>query len=377
MKNVKKTLSLILVAVMLLCSLPMAVSAAEYTENGYTYTVADGKATITGADSTITGNITIPSTLGGYPVVAIGDNAFNNNQALTGVSIPSSVKTIDEAAFCSCYQLATVTLNEGLEVIGSFAFAFDHWITEIDIPASVKSIGENAFLNCVKLATINFLGDNIEYIGGLAFGLTAWVNALPGGEIYVGGSYYYCNSIMPENATMVIKDGTKGISYDAFSGQEGLTKVIIPSSAKNIGAYAFYRCNNLSSVVFGSGVTTIGEEAFIKCPSLKKVVIPESVTSIGTHAFGYDSSYVKVEGFTIEGFAGSAAEEYASANGFTFVEHSHADNDSDDLCDTCGASLKEHSALNDKTAKILAAVFEFIVFLVDAIIKLAQSKQAA
>lgn len=157
MKNVKKTLSLILVAVMLLCSLPIAVSAVDtFTEGGYTYTVSDGKATITGSDDTINGDVTLPATLGGYPVIAIGDYAFNSNQALTGVSIPSSVKTIGKDAFAFCYQLATATLNEGLEVIDSTAFVFCDKITKIDIPASVKRINERAFFQCVHLATINF-----------------------------------------------------------------------------------------------------------------------------------------------------------------------------------------------------------------------------
>lgn len=377
MENVKKTLSLILVAVMLLCSLPMVVSAAEYTENGYTYTVTDDKATITATDSSIVkGDVTIPSTLGGYPVVAIGNSAFSDNLSLTAVSIPSSVKAIGEAAFMSCYQLSAVTLNEGLEVIGTSAFAICSSITKIDIPASVKRINSEAFCNCVKLATINCLGDNIEYIGNFVFQQTAWAKALPNEEIYVGGNYYLYNNIMPENTVMVINNGTKGISSDAFSGQKGLTRVVIPSSVKSIGAVAFYKCSNLSSVIIGSGVTTIEEDAFLVCTSLKKVVIPASVTSIGPRAFGYsDNNYTKIDDFTIEGYAGTAAEQYALDNGFAFVEHSHADNDGDDLCDTCGESFKEPGALNDKTAKILAAVFEFIVFLVDAIIKLVESKQ--
>ena len=46
--------------------------ARAETEGDYTYTVTDGEATITGfTNYSYSGALTIPSTLGGYPVVAI------------------------------------------------------------------------------------------------------------------------------------------------------------------------------------------------------------------------------------------------------------------------------------------------------------------
>lgn len=495
MKNVKKALSLVLVAVMLLCSLPMAVSAVD---TGYTYTVTDGKATITGADSTITGDITIPSTLGGYPVVEIGNYAFEGNTALTGVVIPESVKsiglyafkdctnlatitiegnslesvrektfentawlntkpdgdvylgncyykykgtmpenttitvktgtkviagqafkdqsnlvavsfpdslvtigesafsrtgltsvdipssvtTIEDTAFISCRNLSTVTLHEGLKTIGSGAFRATG-LTSIVIPASVTTLAM-AFTQCTALETVTFLGDNIETIFADTFEGTAWFDAQPDGDVYIADHYYCYKGTMPENTTLTIKDGTKSIVNTAIanntSARKNLVGIVIPSSVKTIGKSAVCDCENLSSVVIKDGVEEIQHYAFFECGALTRVFIPSSVTNIYDRAFGYIDTYEKLEGFTIEGFAGTAAEKYAIDNGFTFVEHAHTDTNGDELCDTCGAPFvapTEPSALNDKTAKILAAVFEFIVFLVDAIIKLAQSKQAA
>jgi hypothetical protein len=59
----------LLLASMLLVA-PLAASAA--TEGPYTYTVTDGKATITGCDSSCSGSLSIPNQLGDYPVTAIG-----------------------------------------------------------------------------------------------------------------------------------------------------------------------------------------------------------------------------------------------------------------------------------------------------------------
>jgi hypothetical protein len=65
------------------------VSAAD---SDYAYTMSDGKATITGYNGA-GGAITIPSTLGGYATVAIGDYALNSNKGhmVGSVTIPDSV----------------------------------------------------------------------------------------------------------------------------------------------------------------------------------------------------------------------------------------------------------------------------------------------
>ena len=58
-------------------------------ENGFTYTVEGGKATITA----YTGSeimVTVPMALGGYPVTAIGARAFEGNRRFRTVTVPRS-----------------------------------------------------------------------------------------------------------------------------------------------------------------------------------------------------------------------------------------------------------------------------------------------
>ena len=75
----KKVLSLILCAAVLLVAIPLSPlpveAAVEQTSGDYTYTVTDGEASITGYNGT-GGDVTIPSTLDGYPVVSIERSAF-------------------------------------------------------------------------------------------------------------------------------------------------------------------------------------------------------------------------------------------------------------------------------------------------------------
>ena len=97
----KKKIILLLSLIILCASLfaLFTVSTSAETEGYYTYTVSNGEATITGVSTSISGNVTIPSTLGGYPVTSIGSSAFNHCTGLTSITIPESVVSIGSSAF--------------------------------------------------------------------------------------------------------------------------------------------------------------------------------------------------------------------------------------------------------------------------------------
>ena len=69
------------------------------------------------------------------------------------------------------------------------------------------------------------------------------------------------------------------------------------------------------------------------CTGLTSVIIPDSVTSIGIYALGYERNLKKIDGFTIYGVPGSAAEQYANDNGFELIAVSH------EKCPNCHAAL--------------------------------------
>lgn len=74
----------------------------------FTYEIKNGAATITAVDPAISGDVAIPAAVGECPVVAIGENAFRDCKALTGITIPAGITVVGDYAFFGCEKLANV-----------------------------------------------------------------------------------------------------------------------------------------------------------------------------------------------------------------------------------------------------------------------------
>eukprot|EP01035_Chromulina_nebulosa_P063643 gene63643-87051_t len=74
---------------------------------------------------------------------AIGSEAFYGT-ALSEVTIPSTVTEMG-SSFMYCVKLTSVTLIEGLPMIGQGAFSSNNALTSVFIPGSVTEIRGNAF----------------------------------------------------------------------------------------------------------------------------------------------------------------------------------------------------------------------------------------
>ncbi|MBQ7810222.1 MAG: leucine-rich repeat domain-containing protein [Clostridia bacterium] len=114
----------------------------------------------------------------------------------------------------------------------------------------------------------------------------------------------------------------KSIPDECFSDFSGLTKITLESGVEKIGNSAFENCEQLSEINLADSIKTIGEKAFFNCGA-KSVTLGKNIEAIGDYAFGYSATETggaAIEGFTICGYSGTAAETYAKANGFNFVD---------------------------------------------------------
>ena len=135
----------------------------------------------------------------------------------------------------------------------------------------------------------------------------------------VSGSYEYSvKSDSTAKITGYIDNGSKTVTIPSTIGGYVSTE---------IGQRAFENRSSFNAVTIPSSITSIGEFAFRGCTGLASVSIPNTVEKIGNCAFGYtygSGHYVKIDGFTIYGTKGTAAERYAYSNGLNFVERAVA-----------------------------------------------------
>ena len=387
----KKTLSVLLTFALVLSLVPaFAVHFSAKSVGAWQYDVKNGTAVVTDYYGDVAGDIVVPSTLGGYTVTVIGDSAFFNRSAMTGITLPDSVTEVSWGAFKACSSLSSITLPDGLTSIAPEAFQGCGSLTSINIPANVTNIGAGAFSDCPSLESITvdekntFFSDagnclteissgnliagcassvipsdgSVTEIGARAFaGCTdltkisipdsvtkLGVNAFSGSGLaevslpniteITDGAFSAC----PKLTRVRLPDGLKNIGDNAFNACPELTQISFPAGLRQIGRYAFYGCSKLTFVKIPDSATQIGACAFLNCAELKFVLIPASVVNIGNSAFdGCDN-------LTIYGVKGSYAETYADKNGIPFVEYRELTDTSSGV--TVGGDVPENAELS-------------------------------
>ena len=231
------------------------------------------------------GTVAIPSS-----VTSIAENAFENCDSLTGVYVTDLAKWCEisfettrsnplhyaKNLYLNGELITALILPNGLTGISDYAFSGGACLLSITIPESIKSIDESAFIGCSKL---------IEVVNRSELNITAGSES----NGYVG---YFAKEVH-NGESKIIKEGDylfytyDGVSYlMGYAGTD--TSITLPESyngrAYEIYEYSFFNCNNLNDVTIPNGLTKIGDHAFSSC-GMTSIVIPESVKSIGSYAF--------------------------------------------------------------------------------------------
>lgn len=312
------------IAIALLFATTGTAAAYDFMYNGLAYNYdGDGTSvyvTYTSTSSDNYGgsltNVVIPAkiTLEGnvsYNVTGIGQYAFSNCTNLQSITIPSSVKTIGEAAFVGSKNIKKLVVNS---LDAWFATTLNGWITSphdlyvnsqlvtsvtipssitkldkhlfyvtslksVTIPNTLTEIGNSAFAACSKLSTVN-LGSGLKTISNYAF--------------------YGCEAL----TSITFPTSLKTISVGAFSDCSGLTSLTIPESlevlesafsgcfniktlvwnAKNFTTNGGIPTENITKVTLGNNVQTIPDN-FLLHSQISTISFPSTVKTIGTLAF--------------------------------------------------------------------------------------------
>ena len=237
------------------------------------YNIANKQVTITQYN----GNskcICIPNNIDGYPVTAIGNNAFKNCSNLETIYIGSNISNIEDNAFYNCNNLRSIVFSGNLINVGKNAFSNCNKLSIIDATITVSNIKYKIENGSV---TISEYGNKEKTVI-----IPSTIGGLPVTKI-ASSAFKEGNNLK----SIVIPNSVTNIGESAFENCNNLTSVTIPNNVKYIATGAFYGCSSLTNINIPDSITNICEYTFYDCNALTNLVISKNVTSIDNNAFGY------------------------------------------------------------------------------------------
>ena len=151
----KKNLALALLCLLVTLCLPALSEEPLWTyDQGNMYLKPSG---------TLSGDVTIPAEVDGYEVNALELNASGGQGGITSLTMPDTLRALKSGAISWMDNLTCVTLNDGLEYIGS-NFSNCNALTSLTIPSSVRIV-DRAISSCANLREIRFEGACPLFIG--------------------------------------------------------------------------------------------------------------------------------------------------------------------------------------------------------------------
>ena len=229
----------------------------------------------------LSGDVSIPSEVDGYPVHAIGGGALSGQHAVTSLTMPDSLRALQNDAVTGMDSLTGVTLNDGLEYIGA-NFRDCGALTQLTIPASVRIV-DSMIGSCENLTEIRFEGECPLFLGA-----------------------QWCFFMMPQEYTIYVPDDQLDAYAAALQDANGAAEHLKPSGRNAVlpekenneswfdfdaatgtitGYREYHACVEIPASIGGVAVTTIGEQAFAGDYSVYSLVFPEGLASISPAAF--------------------------------------------------------------------------------------------
>ena len=278
--------------------LPDETPAIEFTDNGYTYRIDDGKALLVSAPKneatpTVPSGVTYQGAT--YPVTGIWKGAFaisldwteanssadKRNEKITSVVLPDSVTQIGERAFYFCKNLSKITIQANTVSIDYLAFATQNTNgTTVDFSAvtTLQSNGTDKWAG-VKTVILN----NEDQLDTIKSHVNTGAVAVIGNNKWVMGSDGNWAEQPKTNLTATVDNITW--TFDAVGGKATL-KAYSPKTVESVTVPSTLTVDGVTYTVTELGAGLFGwtgkyDEKINYNTNIKNVVIPKTVTTIG------------------------------------------------------------------------------------------------
>ena len=228
-------------------------------------------------------------------ITTINNEVFSWCDSLKSVTIPVSVTTIGVWAFIHCENLTEIKIPDFVTSIGKEAFSDCYRLTSVTIPNSVKTIGEKVFDKCTSLEKIYYsAGRGFEKI--LSEGNHAQLipyNPVPPvtkPKLQSVSKYTAPPAQVKSTPQPVRKPAPQPVESLRWK-VEGKTLTV--GGVSKIKSYSYEETpwrdsfRDIQRIIIEEGVKKISANAFAECTRLEQLTIPASVKTIGDGAFTF------------------------------------------------------------------------------------------
>ena len=223
--------------------------------------------TITGYTDACTGDVTIPSSIDGYSVISIGENAFYGCLGLTSITIPESVTSIAINAFKDCSGLTSVTVKAETPLTITDGVFTNRTKATLYVPAGSKAAYEAAdYWKEFK---------EIKEIGMTSpTGITGLIYTGSAQDLIKAGASNMRYSLDGTNYGTTIPQGTDAKEYTVYykvEGNESVSTIKVTISPKTVSSptislsqtsYTYDGTAKEPTVTVKDGETTISAEEY-------------------------------------------------------------------------------------------------------------------
>ena len=207
----------------------------------------------------------------------IGDFAFSRMR-LEQVNLPKSLRKLGRSCFSSCHWLNTdpLIIPEGITSIPPQCFINCQCFKKLVLPSTLKTIEGAAFYN-TRVEEANF-PEGLEYIKGLAFEGSDLKKAILPSTLKDLSEFTF--SMCPKLQEIKIPEGVTKIPLGFASWCHLLEKVNIPNSVTVIEVDAFGSDVKLKPIDLPEGLKRIEQDALWYC-AIDSIVFPASLEYLG------------------------------------------------------------------------------------------------